>query len=280
MLPYKILLAFLGVIAVDSATLADNSAVFADNILVAEFRADQSGVSEVLAGPGSNYGLDYPIGNYPIGLYTDAVGQSRARSWSIGQYKIAGVVNWGHRTHYLAGRPYSDRQFLSLGSKLWVGDTIETYLYYGYGRDQLSPVAGLFSDLGDAHAAWTGLSQTLYFADRRASVGVGYEYATGSRENLYQDRQGHRIDLTGELALGWGFDAYLEAGYGLYSYDQYGSVGRELSSAMTNMRAGISHSFTPSLSWGLHYSYIDEQFDLSKLSQTRETWGLNLEYRY
>lgn len=268
MAKYKILLAFFcGLVAVPAV---------AGDLVVAEFRADQ-GLS--LGTPAPAAGRD-DIQAYPSDLYAEEIGGTRESDWSIGKYTFSGVIDWGQRANYWAGEHYSDEQYFSLGSKVQVGDNSETYLYYGYGRERPGTASDLYRGFGDAETTRTGLSQTLYFADQQASIGVGYAFAKGSREDLYDGREGHEVNVSGEVDIGWGFNAQLEAGYGQYSYDAYDGVSGSLSSARTNMRAGISRSFSSSLSWGLHYSYVDEEFELSKLSESRETWGLNLEYRY
>lgn len=268
MTKYRISLAFLCMALAVSAR--------AGELVVAEFRADQGLSMGEPAGPvGSADSLIHPSG-----LYAEEIGDSRERSWSIGKYTFSGVMDWGQRASYLAGEHYSDEQFVSLGSKVLVGDNSETYIYHGYGRDRPAAASDLYRGFGEAEVTRTGLSQTLHFADQQASVGVGYEYATGSREELYDGREGHEVNVSGEVQIGWGFNAQLEAGYGLYSYNDYDGVIGTLSSARTNMRAGISRSFSSSLRWGMHYSYVDEEFELSDLSERRETWGLNLEYQY
>lgn len=265
----RFFIAFLGIVAAGGA--------HADGIMVAEFRADQSldwGLSQGL-GQDSSQDLYYP-GN----LYAEEIRGSEDLSWSVGGYELSGVMDWGYRANYWAGSRYSDEQFLSLGSKFSFGENDETYLYYGLDRDRLGHESRFYGDFGGAETMRTGLSQILYFADQQAEVGVGYEYASGDREQLYQGLEGHEVNVSGQVRIGWGFNARLEAGYGLYSYSEYDGVRGDLSSARTNMRAGVSRSFTSSLSWGMHYSYIDEDFDVSDLSQSRRTWGLNLEYRY
>lgn len=264
----RFLLVFLTSVAAGGAVAGD--------IVVAEFQADGE---TLLDSPSATAYPDYEL-NRPGDLYADEVGGSQERSWSIGEYRFSGVMDWGHRANYWAGERYSDEQFVAFGSKLHVGDSSETYVYHGYGRDRLSYSSDMFGGFGDAKTTRTGLSQSLYFADQQARVGVGYEYATGDRDRLYQDLEGHEVNLTGEVDIGWGFNAHLEAGYGLYSYSEFDGVQGSLSSARTNMRAGISKAFNPSLSWGLHYSYIDEEFEFSSLSESRQSWGLNLEYRY
>lgn len=268
MAKYKNLLVFLCLAATVSA--------HAGEIVVAEFRADRS---LSLGEPDAPAGREDSL-SHPGDLYAEEIGGSEEHSWSIGKYTFSGVMDWGQRANYWAGEHYSDEQYFSLGSKLLVGDNSETYLYYGYGRDRPGAASDLYRGFGDAETTRTGLAQTLYFADQQASLGVGYEYAAGNREQRYDDREGHAVNVSGELRLGWGFNAHLEAGYGLYSYAGYDGVRGSLSSARTNMRAGISRAFTSSLSWGMHYSYIDEEFDRSNLSESRQTWGLNMEYRY
>lgn len=273
----RLLTAFLGIAAAGGAQ--------ADGLMVAEFRADQGleAASDAEPGRAAARQPDRRFERdlyYPDNLYTEEVRGSETQSWSLGDYTLSGVMDWGHRASYWAGRRYSDEQFVSLGSKFSFGENDETYLYYGLDRDRLAPASRYLGGFGDGETARTGLSQTLSFADQQAQVGVGYEYATGNRERLYEDLEGHEVNVSGRLQLGWGFNAHLEAGYGLYSYSEYEGVRGDLNSARTNMRAGISRSFTPSLSWGLHYSYMDEEFDVSELSQSRRSWGLNLEYRY
>lgn len=268
MAKYRFLLLFFGVVAAGTAN--------AGEYMLAEFRADSGYLArETFSGATSDDEL-----YEPGGLYSEEVGGTQEESWTVGGYTLSGVLDWGHRANYLAGERYSDEQYLSLGSKFVFGDNSETYLYYGYGQDQSGEGADLYRYSGSSDVTRTGLSQSLSFADQQARVGVGYAYATGNRENIYQGLEGHEFSLTGDVRIGWGFNAHLEAGYGLYSYNEYDGVQGNLSSARTNMRAGISHSFAPNLTWGLHYSYVDEQFDVSNLSQSRRTWGLDLEYRY
>lgn len=247
----------------------------ADGLMVAEFRADQ-GVQQP-ASPGS--GFDQAL-RYPANLYSEEIDGSREHSWSLGGYTLSGVMNWGYRANYVAGSRYGAEQYLSLGPRFSFGENDQTFLYYGLDRDRLDPAARYYDGFGEGEITRTGVLQTLYFSDHQAEVGVGYEYATGEREDLYDGLEGHEVNVSGRVRVGWGFNAHLEAGYGLYSYSEYEGVRGDLNSARTNMRAGISRSFTPSLTWGLHYSYVDEEFDVSDLSQSRRTWGLNLEYRY
>lgn len=270
---HRILTAFLAAFA----GLTAATAAHADGLMVAEFRADQ----RYLAGssPSASTSSDNDL-YYPRNLYAEEIGGSEGRSWSFGEYTFSGIVNWEHRANYLAGERFSDEQFFSLGSKFAVGDSHETYLYHGIGRDRMAPEAEMYGATGDAEMTRTGVSQNLYFAEQDARVGVGYEYTTGDREAAYQGLEGHEVNVSGEVDIGWGFDASLQAGYGLYSYTEYEGVQGDLNSARTNMSAGISRSFSPDLRWGLHYSYIDEDFAASELSQSHRTWGLNLEYRY
>jgi len=264
----RISLAFLGLMVAVGA--------HADNIVVAEFRAN-SGLAA--GGPGADGGADRDR-YYPDNLYAEEIGGSEELSWSFGQYTFSGIMNWEQRANYWAGHRFSDEQFFSLGSKFAVGDTSETRLYHGFARDRLAGAGGIYGIGGDSEIIRTGVSQSLYFAGQRARLGLGYEYATGDREAAYQGLEGHEINVSGEVRIGWGINAHLEAGYGLYSYNQFEGIRGDLSSARTNMRAGISRSFTPALSWGLHYSYIDEEFGVSELSESRRSWGLNLEYKY
>lgn len=265
----------LKILMVLYGTLAATS-VSANEFVVAEFQADPEAPRAASSAiPNPSYGL-YQPGN----LNTEELVGTREASWSIGDYTFSGVVDWGHRANYWGRERYSNEHFFYLGSKFRVGDNSETYLYYGQDRDELDVAAELYGDFGDAETTRTGLSQTLFFADQQAQVGVGYEYATGDRDDVYRDLEGHEINVSGQLHIGWGISARLEAGYGLYSYGEYEGARGDVNSARTNMRAGIRQSFTPSLSWGAHYSYIDEDFVLSDLSRTRRTWGLNLEYRY
>jgi hypothetical protein len=268
MVKHKIFLLFLGLGVAATAN--------ADRLVLAEFSAEP-GVS---VGDTSSSFVPEDELYRPGDLYAREIGDTRELSWSLGKYTFLGVMDWGQRTNYWAGEHYSDEHFVSLGSKFRIGDTTETYLYHGYGRDLPGVASALYGDFGEGEVARTGLSQILYFADEQASVGVGYEYASGSREQVYAGREGHEVNVSGQFQIGWGFNAQLEAAYGLYSYDGLEGARGAVSSARTNMRAGISRSMSSSLSWGMHYSYVDEEFDLSTLSQSRETWGLNLEYRY
>lgn len=279
MAKFRFYIAFFGVIATGGAQ--------ADGLMVAEFRADHGAEQPSSVAPKAGLRENgYPGGQfgenlyYPGNLYAEEVRDSEELSWTVGEYELSGVMDWGHRANYWAGQHFSDEQYLTLGSKFSFGDDDETYLYYGLDRDRLGPASRYHAGFGDGETTRTGLSQTLYFADQQAQVGVGYEYATGDRERLYEGLEGHEVNVSGQVRIGWGFNAHLEAGYGLYSYSEYDGVRGDLNSARTNMRAGISRSFTPSLSWGMHYSYVDEEFGVSDLSQSRRTWGLNLEYRY
>lgn len=287
----RFFIAFLGITAAGAA--------HSDGFTLAEFRADQgfrhaeNPYSAAAASPegllarnpvgsvGSDWGRDVDRSlYYPANLYGRELRGSQQRSWSMGDYKLSGVMDWGYRSNYLAGEHYGDESFVSLGSRFSFGENDETYLYYGLDRDQLGEASHYSGGFGDSETRRTGLSETLYFGEQRAQVGVGYEYASGDRDLLYQGLEGHEVNVSGRVRIGWGFNAHLEAGYGLYSYSEYDGVRGDLNSARTNMRAGISRSFTPSLSWGLHYTYTDEEFDVSELSQSSRTWGLSLEYRY
>jgi len=249
----------------------------AEGIKVAEFRADANLLPDPARfAPAGGRGL-YGSGS----LYSEETGGIESRSWSFGPYTFSGVMNWEHRPAYQPGDvPYVGEEFFSMGSSLAIGESSETRFYHGRSQAVVAPDLALYGLDDEGAVSRTGIAQSLYFADPDARVGLGYEYASGDRELSYEGLEGHQISLSGEIQIGWGFDARLQAGYGLYSYSEYEGVRGDLNSARTNMRAGISRSFTPSLTWGMHYSYVDEEFDVSDLSQSRRTWGLNLEYRY
>jgi len=265
---FKFVIACAGLMAAVAAN--------AQGLMVAEYRADQGllpGVSGAM--PAAGGGLEDARD-----LYAEEIGGAGGRAWSLGQYSLSGIVGWRRHAINWAGQPHGDEHFLALGSKLAIGDSSETHLYHGYAADRSSLLPGLPGVTGSAGATRSGISQHLYFADQSARLGLGYEYARGDRQAVYDGLQGHEISLSGELRIGWGFDARLRAGYGLYSYTAYRGIRGSLTSARSNLSAGISQSFSPDLRWGLQYSYMDEEFSAAKLSQSNGTWGLNLEYRY
>ena len=263
----------------------------AEGLVVAEYRADQDPVAlgdadASVPGPPASFVAESwtllpPASDYdPLGLrgselsssVTSPLGEPAGRP-------LSGFLDFRHRRTFWADQPYSQTGSITVGPRLALSPGLETVLYYGYDQDSLAQGAEHYGNPGDAATSRTGLAQIWRIGREGAQLRFGYEYAQGDRDNLYEDMQGHSLNVSGRFPLFWGLRASLAADYSRNYYLEYaGSSG--LDSDRTRLKAAISRSFGDRLFGGMHFSVLDEEFAESPLSYRRHSWGLNLRLAY
>ncbi len=259
------------------AETADPSAGY----LLAEYRADQeidspspAPVWELNLGTATSTMRGAGKNDDPWDLQTEELSGSLKREIPLGPVTLRGVVDVRHLQAQWTGELYSRQRTIEMGPQFVFGPGNVTHLYLGLDRDEW--LGHQFGRSGEADTARTGLSHTWYWGDR-AHVRVGYEYAQGSNEELYQDMQRHSVSVSGQFPVGWGLHANLLADYGRFTYPEYnGAFG--LASDRRAFRASLSRAFTERLSGDLVYSYFDEYFGTEY--QKSSAFGLQLRYKY
>lgn len=254
----------------------------AEVLLVAEYRADHDPLalsqddaltveSWVPLAPASDYDPPGLLGSEWSGSLTRPLGNFGGA--------LTGFLDLRHRRAFWAHQPYSHTGSVTLGPRFALRPGLETVLYYGYDHDSLAEGAEQYGNPGDAATSRTGLAQIWRIGGQGAQLRFGYEYAQGDREDLYEDMQGHSLNVSGRFPLFWGLRASVEADYSRNYYLEYaGSSG--LDSDRTRLKAAISRSFGDRLFGGMHFSVLDEEFAESPLSYRRHSWGLNLRLAY
>lgn len=167
----------------------------------------------------------------------------------------------------------------SIGPRLYYSPNSFTQLYYSLEQDAVGD--GFYSGRqgGDSNAHRTGLSQTWYFARRRAQITLGYGIEQSVTEELYDDLRAHSVIFRSRFPLFLGLSARIHADYAHNSYDNYLGFN-DVGSARKLFQASIGQPLGRGLLGELRFSYMDEDFDDSDLSYSRYVWGLNLKYRY
>ena len=145
------------------------------------------------------------------------------------------------------------------------------------GREEKDLYSGLWA--ADSSAQRTGLSQTWYFARRRAQITLGYGFEQSVNEDLSDDFRAHSLIFSSRFPLFLGLSARIQANYVHNSYDNYLGYS-DVGSDTRLFQASIDQPLGHGLLGELRFSYTDENFDDSDLSYSRYVWGLNLKYRY
>ena len=212
----------------------------------------------------------------PLDLKTQTLAGSVERRMRLGPLTLSGAMDVHHRQAQWVGEPYSQEQSIRFGPKLMFGRGNVTHFYYGIGQEEL--LGHRYGPDGDTESTRTGLTHTWSWGGDK-HIRVGYEFEQGSREDVYQDMQGHSISVSGLFPMGWGLHAQLLADYSRYNYPVYsGSFG--MASDRRAFTATLSRSFGEGLYGDLHYSYYDEDFGDTPFTQRRRAFGVHLRYQY
>ncbi len=255
----------------------------ADNIVLAEYRADRDGFD---VSPWNNrvqLRHDTRIGDErpeePSGLISHELLTSIERAMSIAGYSFSGVVDVAHSENSLGGQPYGRAQSVRVGPRFSLTPSSSTMLYYGVDDEQMHGAATGYAGRGSGDAVRTGLEQVWYLADHRAELRLGYEFEQARVEEIYEEARGHSVNLSGRFPLFWGLRASVAADYGRYAYQEF-NAGQDVAADRLQFRAAVGRYFVERLYATLNYSYLDEDFDEASLSSRRQSWGLNLRYEY
>ncbi|MFC1681961.1 hypothetical protein ACFL1S_09390 [Pseudomonadota bacterium] len=167
----------------------------------------------------------------------------------------------------------------SIGPRHYFSPNSFAQLFYsldpGGADEDLYPGLGI----ADVDTQRTGLSQTWFFARRKAQITLGYGFEQSATEELYDDYRAHSLVFRSRFPLFLGLSARIHADYIHNSYDSY--LGYSNVGSDTRLfQASIDQPLGRGLLGELRFSYTDENFDDSDLSYSRYVWGLNLKYRY
>jgi hypothetical protein len=169
-----------------------------------------------------------------------------------------------------------------IGPRLYSTPNSFAQLYY-YGLDREDDEYDLYSVYAlrgeSSSQRTTGLSQTWFFARKRARITLGYEFEQSETDQLYDDLRAHSVIFRSRFPLFWGLSARINADYAHNTYDNYLGFS-DIGSDRTLFQASIDQSLGKGLLGELKFSYTDEDFGDSDLSYRRYVWGLNLKYKY
>jgi len=250
----------------------------AGGVQVAEYRADVDDVSWMVGAETRDIRSGDGV-TEPWGLSGVETAGSVERGFDLDQYRLSGIFDLYRRDSTTAAEAYDTESKLSVGSKFYFSPNSITKLFYSLEQDQALDSASSGRWGGDSFVRSTGLTQTWYFARRRAHITLGYGFEQSETEDLYDDLRAHSVIFRSRFPLFWGLGARLQANYAQNSYSDYRGVSG-VDSDQKLFQAAINHSFNQRLFGEFQFSYLDEDFDKTELSFRRYVWGLNLRYKY
>ncbi len=250
----------------------------AERIEIAQYIADVDDVSWRVGSDagGGNFGAGVVE---PWGLSEHGTGTTLQRGIQLGRYRLSGIFDIYHRQGYVGDELFDRESTVSIGSGVSFSQNSITRLFHSLSDAEVLSDVNRSRWGGDSQSQRLGLTQTWYFARRRAHITLGYEFERGDTQNLYDDRRGHSLVLSSRFPLFWGLSARIQADYAQNSYQEYQGVD-EADSDRQLFEAAIDHSLSGRLYGEIRFSYLNEDFEESELSYRRYIWGLNLRYRY
>lgn len=243
---------------------------------VAEYQAD---VDDVVWRVGTETG-DAGFGNgvtEPWGLQVGNSAHTVGRV--MGSHHVSGFLDIYQQLGFSGTEAYDVETRLSAGPGLSLTPDSITQLFVSLSEDQVRDDLRIARWGGDSTTQRTGLRQTWYLARRKAKITLDYGFERSNAEELFDDRRSHGLVLSSRFPLFWGLSARIHADYAHNSYLYYLGAN-DVKSDKQLFQASVNRSFTERLYGEFQFSYLNEQFDDSKLSYQRYSLGLNLRYRY
>lgn len=255
----------------------------ADSIELAQYRADVDDVAwrvgnDLIGNSDSRSGFGDGV-NTPWGSQGEQAAGTFQHHMQVGRYRLSGLFDVYHRQGVTEDQSYNTKNTVSVGSGFSVSPNSITHLFHSLSDEQNTNDEYPARWGGDSQAQRTGLTQTWFFARRKAHITLSYEFEQSETQALYEDLSGHSIVFSSRFPLFWGLSARISADYANNSYQEYLGVD-DVGSEKQLFQAAIDHSLSRRLYGEFGFSYLNEDFDDSELSYRRYVWGLNLRYRY
>lgn len=250
----------------------------AEKIMVAQYLADVDDVSWRVGSDAETPGFSDGV-TEPWGLSDHQAGSTFQQGLQLGNYRLSGVFDIYHRQSYAGESAYNRESAVTIGSGFQFSPNSITRLFHSLSDEQAMDEANRSRWGGDSQTQRTGLTQTWYFARRKAHISLGYEFEHSETEDLYDELRGHSIVLSSRFPLFWGLSARIQADYAHNSYQEFLGA-EEVDSNKQLFRAAIDRSLSRRLYGELQFSYLNEDFEDAELSYSRYVWGLNLRYKY
>lgn len=248
--------------------------------VAAEYRfVRSSGWLGVLGG--STYQAQYPddaFDEFRLSTYSGTL--SLQKEVKLGGVPLTGSVRYEFNAVFLGGDGYSQSHIATAGLRADVTPRLTPDVYYRFTLDDFEDEGfdpAISSRDADNQAVGAGL--TWYFADRKGSLRLGYEYQTNQADGLNFDFEGHKVALAVSVPVAWGIQGTIEADYARETYDQFQGPARRKTD---RWRAGASLSrwLWRGLFGKLTFGYTDEDSSYAALSYRRWIIGASVGYSY
>lgn len=221
----------------------------------------------------STYQAQYPESAFDrFKLATYSTGFSLQMSIALLKYEFLTVI--------LDDNTYSRSHIVTAGTNIGLARWTTSHLYYRYTKDDFTDEGfdpAFSSRDADNHAV--GISQVLYFANRKGQLRAGYEYLDNNAKGINFDMKGHKVSIGLGLPLVWNIQANLGADYSYEKYPDFqGPVIRK-----TNRRggnAGLSKWLSRHILARIDYAFTDERSSYDVLTYRRWALGGGLSYVY
>lgn len=229
----------------------------------------------------STYQSQYPdsaFDRFRFALYS--IGASLQHTTTLGRFPFIASLQYEYRSALLEGDSYSKSHAVSAGTQIGLIPETMTQIYYKYTNDDFKDEGfdpEFSSRDGDNHAV--GLSQVIYFANRKGNIKAGYEYQKNLAKGMNFDMEGHKVNAGIGFPLIWDIQASLGADYSHEKYPDFqGPVIRETD--RTGYTAGLSRWLSRHILARFDYAYTDEKSTYDVLTYRRWTLGGSVAYVY
>jgi hypothetical protein len=229
----------------------------------------------------STYQSQYPdsaFDRFRFSLYS--IGALLQHTTTLGRFPFIASLQYEYRSALLEGDSYSKSHVATASTQIGLIPETMTQVYYKYTNDDFRDEGfdpQFSSRDGDNHAV--GLSQVIYFANRKGNIKAGYEYQKNLAKGMNFDMDGHKVNAGIGFPLIWEIQASLGADYSYEKYPDFqGTEIRETN--RTGYTAGISRWIGRHILSRLDYAYTDEKSTYDILTYNRWTLGMSLAYVY
>jgi tetratricopeptide (TPR) repeat protein len=229
----------------------------------------------------STYQAQYPDSAFEaFDLSTYGAGLLLQRDTTLGSLPVTALAKYGYSWVYLDGDPYSGSHQATVSFQLDEARWTATNVYYRYTRDDFEDEGfdpAISSRDADNHAV--GITQILYFADRRGQVRLGYEYQDNRADGLNFDFQGHRVSVGATVPLPWEAQGELNAEYAHEEYPDFQGPVRRKTDRWT-VGGNLSRWLFPKILLRLTGQWTSETSSYRALEYDRWVVGLSLSYAH
>ncbi len=229
---------------------------------------------------GSTYQAQYPDSAFDgFGIATYGLGAFLQRDTTIGERALIFSARYNYNWVFLDGDTYSGSHVATASAQLDEARWTATNVYYRYTRDDFEDEGfdpAVSSRDADNHAV--GVTQILYFADRKGQFRIGYEYQTNQARGQNFDFDGHKVTVSASVPLPGAIQAELAADYGRERYASFQGPARRETDRW-GIRTSLARWFGPFL-LRLTGAWTTEQSSYDVLEYERWVVGVSASYAY